>query len=141
MIQIRPLQATDYIEFLALINEFRPTHFTQDHFLTLLDTIQKQSTEIWVVELNNTQLIASGSILYETKFIHNGATCAHIEDVVVQAGYRGHGYGAILIEWLLEEAKHKSCYKAILDCLPENKAFYEKQGMSVNGLQMVRYFT
>jgi glucosamine-phosphate N-acetyltransferase len=139
MIEIRPLQSTDYVEFLALINEFRPTHFSQDRFLEILDTMKKQSTEIWVIELNNLHLIASGTILYETKFIHDGALYAHIEDVVVQEAHRGHGYGGILLQFLLEETQHRNCYKVLLDCSPENKGFYEKYGLQEGGLQMVRY--
>ncbi len=137
---MRLLRDTDYVEFLALINEFRPTRFDQDRFLEILDTIQKQSTEIWVMELNQQYLIASGTILYETKFIHGGAVYAHIEDVVVQEAYRGHGYGAILMDWLIEETMKKGCHKVLLDCSEENKGFYEKHGMSAHGLQMVLYF-
>lgn len=140
MIQMRLLRATDYVKFLALINEFRPTRFDQERFLEILDTIQKQSTEIWVMELNQQYLIASGTILYETKFIHDGAVYAHVEDVVVQEAYRGHGYGAILMDWLIKEAEKMGCYKVMLDCSEENKGFYEKQGMAANGLQMVKYF-
>jgi glucosamine-phosphate N-acetyltransferase len=100
--------------------------------------MQKQSSETWVMELNQS-LIASGTILYETKFIHNGAVYAHIEDVIVQEAHRGNGYGGILLQFLLEKTEHRHCYKVLLDCSPENKGFYTKYGLQEHGIQMVRY--
>jgi len=135
---IRPLQSTDYVKFIALINEFRPTNLSQDLFLRILETMQKQSTETWVMELNQS-LIASGTIIYETKFIHDGAVYAHIEDVVVQEAHHGCGYGGILLQFLLKETEHRHCYKVLLDCSPEIKRFYEKYGLQEHGIQMVRY--
>ena len=66
---IRKLTEDDYIEYLDLINEFRPSKFTEDQFKNTLKVINLNS-DIFVIELN-TKLIATATIIFEHKFIHN----------------------------------------------------------------------
>ncbi len=37
-------------------------------------------------------------------------------------------------------AREAGCYKVILDCAEENAAFYEKCGLTIKEIQMVRLF-
>jgi hypothetical protein len=78
-IKIRILNKDDYSQYLNLINIFRETSFTKEDFITNLLKINNNSN-IWVIELNN-KLIATGTLLYEYKFIHNISKIAHIEDI------------------------------------------------------------
>ena len=66
---IRKLNENDYEKYLKLINNLRPTQFSKENFLNTLQKININSS-IWVMELNN-ELISTGTILYEHKFIHN----------------------------------------------------------------------
>ena len=84
-------------------------------------------------------LVATGTIIYETKFIHNCGMCAHIEDICVQEAFRKHGFGSILMRHLVETAKLKGAYKIILDCSEELEGFYLKHGFHKHGLQMANY--
>ena len=62
----------------------------------------------------------------EPKWIHAGGKVAHVEDVVVDSGYRNGGVGLKLIHALEREARAKGCYKMILDCSLKSRAFYER---------------
>ena len=65
----RMLSKNDYEQYFQLINEFRSTNYTKEQFVHFLEEDNKH-IHIWVIEVNN-ELIASGTILYETKLIHN----------------------------------------------------------------------
>ena len=128
----RRLVADDFIAYLALINEFRPTHYTHEQFVEFLQQIEK-SSEIWVYEEGHT-LLATGTLLYEYKFIMNTCIYAHIEDICVSAARRRQGPGKRLMAHLIERAKH--CYKITLDCSDDNVRFYESCGLEHRGNQM-----
>lgn len=87
-----------------------------------------------------TTLAATATLLVERKLIRGGASVGHIEDVVVDAQFRGKGLGRRLIDALTDEARRRGCYKVILDCAESNVAFYERCGYATKELQMVRYF-
>lgn len=83
--------------------------------------------KIYVAVLDS-KVIGSATIFIEPKFIHNGGTVGHIEDVVVRKEYQGSGIGQKLVEALLEYAKKNGCYKTILDAADDVMPFYEKLG-------------
>ena len=128
----RQIVTSDYLAYLDIINEFRPTRFTEAQFIETLDNIKKSSA-IWVYE-DNGVLLATGTIIYEHKFIGNVCIYAHIEDVCVRASHSRLGLGKILIQHLINQARH--CYKITLDCSDENMRFYESCGLERRGNQM-----
>ena len=134
---IRPLNENDYEQYLILINEFKKTNFTEELFIEILQKINNNST-IYVIELNK-ELVATATILYEYKFIHNIAISAHIEDVCVKEKYRKNKFGIKIIDYLVEKAKNKKCYKIILDCDEKLEIFYNKSNFKKCGLYMSLY--
>jgi len=128
----RKLTSSDYIAYLNLINEFRETQFSETQFNTTLKEIEKSSV-IWVYEENGI-LLATGTIIYESKFIFNTCVYAHIEDVCVRASHRRKGIGKLLLKHLINEARH--CYKITMCCNDENIKFYQACGMERRGNQM-----
>lgn len=141
MINIRKLLPSDYKKFLKLIQDFRETDFTHEQFLYTLEVIKPNSC-IWVLEDDNTKdLLATGTLITETKFIFNICTLAHIEDVCVKYAFRGNGYGKMIIQHLIDEAKKKKCYKIVLSCADYNKEFYIKCGFEERGLNMSKLLT
>jgi len=128
----------DYQSFLLLIQDFRATAFTEEMFVVYLNKIM-HSSDIYVVEYQN-QLIATGTIIYETKFIFNICTLAHIEDVCVKMEYRNQGLGKYIVNKLVSTAKENKCYKVTLDCADTNVAFYEKCNFEKRGNQMTVFF-
>lgn len=83
--------------------------------------------KIYVAVLDS-KVIGAATIFIEPKFIHNGGTVGHIEDVVVRKEYQDKGIGQKLVKALLEYAKKNGCYKTILDAADEVMPFYEKLG-------------
>ena len=136
---IRELNENDYLQYYQLINQLRTTYYNQNQFLTILNLIKKTS-EIWIIELNN-KIIATGTIIYEHKFIHNLSICAHIEDVCIDNNYRGQNYGIKIVEHLIKQAEKKGCYKVILDCDENLYNFYNKCGLEKKGIQMAKYYS
>jgi glucosamine-phosphate N-acetyltransferase len=132
--EFRQLTIDDYAQFLPLIQEFRPTVFTEDEFKETLAQINV-SGQIWVAVQDN-NLIATATVLYEPKFIFNRCIYAHIEDVCVKAAYRRQRIGQRLMAHIVSEAKHRNCYKLTLDCADTNVAFYESCGLERRGNQM-----
>jgi glucosamine-phosphate N-acetyltransferase len=131
---IRQLVKNDYDNYTIMINEFRETFFTFGQFNETLDYISP-FTEIWVVEYDN-NIIATGTIIYEKKFIYNNSLLAHIEDICVKNNYRKFGIGKLIVKHLMNLAKEKGCYKVTLDCNDENTHFYIKCGLEKRGIQM-----
>lgn len=131
---IRKLNEFDYENFLELIKDFRDTMFSEIKFKEILNNIDSYS-DIWVIELDK-KLIATGKIIYETKFIFNICKCAHIEDVCTKKEYRGKGYGKKLIDFLVEQAKENKCYKINLVCNAQTVEFYKKSFFEDRGVHM-----
>jgi len=74
-------------------------------------------------------ILATSSVLIESKFLHCGSKVGHIEDVVVDKDARGSGLGQKIVEHCIEYARKKGCYKVILDCSNKNVPFYINCGM------------
>ncbi|KAJ4705239.1 Glucosamine 6-phosphate N-acetyltransferase [Melia azedarach] len=96
---------------------------------------------VCVIEDNRSgKIIATGSMFIEKKFLRNCGKVGHIEDVVVDASTRGMQLGKKIIKFLTDHAHAMGCYKVILDCIVDNKGFYEKCGFKQKEIQMAMYF-
>ena len=82
---------------------------------------------IAVAELDG-EIVGATTLFIESKFIHDGGLVGHIEDVVVNKEYQGQKIGEKIMNYLIEIAKNRGCYKTILDCTDDVKPFYEKLG-------------
>lgn len=82
---------------------------------------------IAVAELEG-KIVGATTLFIESKFIHEGGLVGHIEDVVVNKEYQGQKIGEKIMNYLIEIAKNRGCYKTILDCTDDVKPFYEKLG-------------
>ena len=69
----------------------------------------------------NFDIIASGTIIIEPKFIRGGKNVGHIEDIVVKSTHRGKHISTDILNLLKTVAREKDCYKVILDCNKEVK--------------------
>ncbi len=126
---------SDYDEMHALMNEYRENSpFTREQFKEYLSQ-EPLTTQIWVAKVDGS-IVSSGKIMYEKKLIFNMARLAHIEDVCTFKNQQRKGYGKALVQHLLQEAKHKGCYKVTLCCNETNSSFYKACGLEVRGLQM-----
>ena len=93
----------------------------------LKNILENENHIIHVAEIDG-KIVGSTTLLIEPKFIHQGGSVGHIEDVVVKKEFEGSGIGIKLVLSLLDIAKERKCYKTILNCEDELVSFYEKIG-------------
>ena len=133
-IKIRELKKDDlWNGFLTSLDSLRQaSDIKKETALKIFDKINQNSDHIIAVAEYDGKIVGSATLLLESKFIHEGGTVGHIEDVVVNKSHQGQKIGEKIIRYLLEEAKSKGCYKTILDCADDVKPFYEKLGFKHN---------
>jgi len=85
-------------------------------------------------------IVGTATLMIEPKFIHGGASVAHIEDVVTRKDWEHKGIATKLMVVVIKEAIRQGCYKAILDCAKKNVSFYEKLNFEKCEIQMRRNF-
>jgi len=90
-------------------------------------------------DVEDFEIIASGTIIIEPKIIRGGKCVGHIEDIVVKSEYRGKQLVRDILEQLQNHAILCNCYKVILDCNEDIKQVYAKYGFEEKGLQMVHF--
>lgn len=130
---IRELSSEDYAEYYPLICEFRETSFTPEEFQTFIQELGPH-IHIYVLLLNS-KIIATTTVIYEPKLIFNRCTFAHIEDVCVLRSHQKGGWGSKLLQYVLQEAKTRKCYKATLVCAEATSHFYLTNGFEKRGVQ------
>ena len=126
---IRELNVTDYDKgYLELLMQLKQTMIKYDFetFKEILAEVnENKHHKIFVIEKCN-KIIATATILIETKFIYKGQRLAHIEDVVVDINHRRRGYADELIQYCIKYAQQQACYKIGLCSRPFAKNLYEK---------------
>jgi len=131
--------------YLKLIKQLSDTVvYDYDKFILNLNQINNYGI-IYVACLNlppsnDFIIIASGTCFLEPKIIHNFMNVGHIEDVVVDANFRGKGVVHNILNHLKNYAVSNNCYKVILDCHSELVKVYSKSNYTQKGVQMAIYF-
>lgn len=77
------------------------------------------------------QIVATTTIIFEPKHIHNSGWIGHVEDVATREGFGGNGFSTELLRRVTLLAIAKGCYKVILDCSVRNITFYGRLGFYV----------
>ncbi len=121
-------------EFIELIKTFKSCNLTLKEVENTIALIPN-NIQIYIAIYQN-KLAACGTLIIEQKLIHDGGKVAHIEDIIVHPEYRKLGIGKFLVEYMLDEAQRKKCYKAILNCDDIVCVFYEKIGLKKQCIQM-----
>ena len=106
---------------------------------TFLFIAQTQPIYIEVDEKYN--IYGAITIIIEQKMLHDGGYVCHIEDVVVDKKYRNRELGKKLVNFAINHAKDKGCYKIILNCNEHVEPFYNKLGFQSKNKEMSIYFT
>lgn len=68
------------------------------------------------------------AIFYEQKIARGGGVVCHLEDLVVKHSHRGKGIGKMLVDFVIEQAKIRNCYKVVLDCTEDLVKYYTEFG-------------
>jgi len=135
---IRELEENDFKKgFLNALDTLKETsNITEDKALEIFKNIKSNPKHIIIVAEINGKIVGSTTLLIEPKFIHQGGIVGHIEDVVVSKKFQGKKIGKKIIKYVLELAKNHGCYKTILDCSDDVKAFYEEIGFKYNSNEL-----
>ncbi|XP_050228557.1 glucosamine 6-phosphate N-acetyltransferase [Mercurialis annua] len=144
-LQVRKLEISDKGKgYLELLQQLTVCDSVSDkEFEKRFEEISSYGDDHLICVIEDDQsgkIIATGCMFIEKKFIRNCGKVGHIEDIVVDSEARGKQLGKKIIEFLTDHAHSMGCYKVILDCSIENKAFYEKCGYKQKEIQMAKYF-
>jgi glucosamine-phosphate N-acetyltransferase len=139
---MRILQEKDfdkkYHQLLSVLTH-KPEAQSREDFLSFIDRLSNnENHQVWVLE-DEDRIVATITFLIEDKFIHGGSRVLHVEDVIVHPECQRRGLGKKLLEKATATAREKGCYKIILDCTPENVAFYLSCGFLQKQVQMSLY--
>jgi glucosamine-phosphate N-acetyltransferase len=78
-----------------------------------------------VVSRETDQIVASGGVFVERKFLRSLGRVGHIEDIVVAREMQGKQLGLRMIQALTQISEDVGCYKTILNCSEKNiRTFY-----------------
>ncbi|CAD25707.1 GLUCOSAMINE PHOSPHATE N-ACETYLTRANSFERASE [Encephalitozoon cuniculi GB-M1] len=140
---LRGLSMDDYGKgFIDCLNELTKSGVvTREQFEERYLSLCKEGNYKIVVayDPSKEEVIGSGTLFIEKKFIRGCASKGHIEDVVVSKERRGEGIGRDVIEMLIDISRNMGCYKTALVCDPKNVEFYMKCGMTEKEREMVVY--
>ena len=135
---IRELEEKDLANgFLTTLDSLRETSsMNNDKVVEIFKKIKSNPEHHIIVAEINGKVIGTTTLLIEPKFIHQGGIVGHIEDVVVSKEFQGKKIGKKIIKYVLELAKNHGCYKTILDCSDDVKAFYEEIGFKYHSNEL-----
>jgi len=138
--EFRKLKASDYYKgYLSLLEQLTVVDKNKITYDMFEKIINKMNSSIYVIESKG-QIVTSGTLVIEDKIIHGISKVGHIEDIIVDKNYRGHGLGKKIVDKLVEISKENGCYKTILNCSNDMVAFYEKNGFKQKNVEMSYYF-
>ena len=92
--------------------------------------VADQRQRLLVVEAQG-QIAGSAVLIIVPNLSHQGRPYAIIENIVIDTGARGAGYGEKLVRYAIEEARKAGCYKLSLTSnkrRPDAHRFYERLG-------------
>ena len=138
---IRLLEPDDYHKgYMDLINIFtrNPEQKTFEEFNEMIQKIQSQDAEIYVIEKDN-KIVSSIHLLFEQKLHNNFKMVCHIEDVVTDPSCRKQGHASALIDHAKKRAAEKNCYKIVLTANSDNVEFYVRNSFLVKGYELCKY--
>lgn len=138
---IRHVDSLDFYKgYMQLINIFtrEPRESTLQDFKNILIKIKEQNSEIFVIEQDN-KIVATIHTFYEYKIHNNFKLVCHIEDLATDKEYRNRGYATKLLEFAMNRALEKDCYKTVLCTNTLNKDFYLHNGFLEKGTELCIY--
>eukprot|EP00474_Spongospora_subterranea_P002926 CRZ03384.1 hypothetical protein [Spongospora subterranea] len=142
---IRPLEAGDFERgFIKLLGQLTNAgNVTKEAFLERfaeLNSLPDTYKVAVIIDPAMNCVIACATLFIERKFVHGCGKVGHVEDVVVDATYRGRSLGLRVVDQLKTWANEMGCYKIILDCAVHNVPFYNKLGFVKKEEQMAYYY-
>ena len=122
---IRHIDYIDYNKFIKLIN----ININTDTYNLFISNLNPNRHIIVLYEKDN-EVIGTGSLLIEPKLTYNISYLGHIENIFVDEKYRNKGIGKEIVEYLVNYAREKLCYRIDLACEDKLINFYNGLGFN-----------
>ena len=122
---IRHIKYTDYNQFGKLIN----ININKDTFDLFISNLNPNRHIIVIYEKDN-EIVGTGSLLIEPKLTYNICYLGHIENIFIDEKYRNKGIGKEIVEYLVNYAREKLCYRIDLACEDKLINFYSGLGFN-----------
>lgn len=122
---IRHIDYIDYNNFIKLIN----ININTDIYNLFISNLNPNRHIIVLCEKDN-QVVGTGSLLIEPKLTYNISYLGHIENIFVDEKYRNKGIGKQIVEYLVNYAREKLCYRIDLACEDKLINFYNELGFN-----------
>lgn len=122
---IRHIDYIDYNKFIKLIN----ININTDTYNLFISNLNPNRHIIVLYEKDN-EVIGTGSLLIEPKLTYNISYLGHIENIFVDEKYRNKGIGKQIVEYLVNYAREKLCYR--IDLASEDKLINFYKGLGFN---------
>ena len=111
----RPLFHKDYVSFALMFDHVHDSVLSKDNFYNFVRKLNRNH-QVWVKIDVEDRVIASATVLFETKLHPNESEVAYIHDISVSKSYDGKGIEMELCRFVLDYAKQRGCAKTFLDC-------------------------
>ena len=112
---LRKLLLSDYYKgYYKLLKTLNNTSFNK-FSASWYRYAENEFHHIYVLEDKN-QIVGTGSILLEPKFIRNGAFSGHIEDIIISDNYNYNELSKIIVDKLKSIGQDHKCYRMLLNC-------------------------
>ena len=122
----------NYIKLLSSLTI--TSNISTSDFIKYIDDIYKNGI-IYISIIDNTKIIASGTIFLEQKIIRNGQKVGHIEDIVIDPKFRGLSLSSNIINKLIERELAYNVRNAGKMVEAESEESYEILDDNSNGQQ------
>lgn len=131
MIQIRECSDNDFDMIVMLLQQLWPDKSLNiDSLKIVFDKALSSDNQKYICAIEDNRAIGFGSLTIKNNLWQEG-NLGHIDELVVDNGFRGIGIGSQLLKELIKIAKEKSCRRVELDTAFHRKdahRYYENQG-------------
>lgn len=120
----------DIIRCFVVMSELRP-HIAADAFEPQVRRQQAQGYHLAFAERDDEVRAVAGFRVFETLA---WGLIMYVDDLVSRSSHRGSGYASALIDWLVEDARHRGCAEFHLDSGVHRfgaHRFYLHKGMDI----------
>ena len=135
--QIRKLDLKELDVAWEVVRQLR-THLDYDTFEDIIyEMREKEYTMMGIFEQE--KLITYAGVFVQTNLYHNRHL--FVDELVTDEAYRSHGYGKMMLEYLIDYAKMAACENIVLSsgfARESAHRFYEKEGFEKKSFVLVK---
>lgn len=135
-IKLRALQHDDLPSIYSILQQLSKFWPSEDTVKLYNQFCGEHVFSIVAMDNFTEQVIGFGCIFFMHKI--RGGLQGQIEDIAVHKDYHHLGIGRLIVNELIEKAKHNKAYKVMLSCKKENLRFYEALGFDAKELALVQ---